>query len=165
MKIKFETKGITELQEFLKEIPRGSITSAVKAFGEYLLGDDSHGVRHMVPYKYVSRKAAYGKSFQSDKQRRWFFAALADGRIAPGSGPRHDTTRRWYGMSASSGYEYKLVANNPAAYYTMSDEGQARQPAKVGHLKLSRVIANNMTGAFMEAVNAVNKWLRSKEPK
>lgn len=49
--------------------------------------DDAEGYsldvirKEQPPYKYVSRKAAYGRSFFSDKQRRYFFAALKDGRI------------------------------------------------------------------------------------
>lgn len=32
-------------------------------------------------YTYVSRRSVYGTPFASDKQRRWFFAALRDGTI------------------------------------------------------------------------------------
>lgn len=33
------------------------------------------------PQRYVSRKQAYGVTFFSDRQRRWFFAALANGEL------------------------------------------------------------------------------------
>ena len=33
------------------------------------------------PEKRVTRKQAYGQTFFSDKQRRWFFAALQIGRV------------------------------------------------------------------------------------
>ena len=169
MQIKFDAiKGIPELQAFLKEIPRGGIPAAVRAFGEYLLGNDSHGLRHMVPWKYVSRKAAGYKT--SAKQWAFMFATgilkSEGGKVTLAHpGERHDTTRGWYGYTSDGGYSYKLRSNKASAFYTMSDKGQARQPAKVGHQKTSAVIASNKAGAFMAAVSALNKWIRERKTK
>lgn len=40
--------------------------------GKYLMSEKALG--YYPPAKYVTRKAAYGVSFFSEKQRRWFFA-------------------------------------------------------------------------------------------
>ena len=162
MQIRVVPRGIGAVQAFLKELPRGSMRSALQAFGTYLLGDDNHGLRHMVPYSFVSRKSAYGVSFSSDKQRAWFFAALKRGEINPGSGNRTDTTRGWTMVTQNSGYSISLRTSTKAAWYTMGDSSQARQPARVGHRKVSEVIRTNMAGAYRAAIQAVNAWIKSR---
>jgi len=164
MKITIDIRKIPGVQAFLTALPRGSMRAAIKAFGDYILGDDSHGLRHMVAYKYISRATAYGKSFVSDKQRRWFYAALAAGEIHPGSGERHDTTRGWTGVASSDGYSYRATAKGAAAYFTMSDQGQSRQAALVGHRKASDVVRTNISGGLRAAVKAVNRWLADNLP-
>ena len=160
MQVKIAIRGLDAVKAFLKELPRGSMRTALQAFGEYILGDDNHGLRHMVGYKFVSRTSAYGFAFFTAKQRGWFFAALKAGEIQPGSGNRTDTTRGWTMVSTNSGYSVSLRTNSKAAWYTMGDSSQARQPARVGHRKVSDVIRTNMAGAFRAAVQAVNAWIK-----
>jgi hypothetical protein len=162
MKLSFRTRNLEKVQEFLRQLPKGSTNAAIRAFSEYILGDDTHGLRHMVVYKFVSRKAAFGFSFFTDKQRRWFFAALNDGRIDPGSGERHDTTRGWKMVGTAGGSNYRLTTNKPSAIWTMSDNRQSRQAAKVGHRKVSDVVRSNMAGALRAAVTAVNNWIKER---
>lgn len=38
-------------------------------------------MRQYAPYRHISRAEAYGQPFQSDRQRRWFFWAIAEGLI------------------------------------------------------------------------------------
>ena len=54
--------------------------------GDYLV----NVLRSYPPQNYVTRKAAYGQTFFSDKQRRWFFAALeAENYRYPASARKH----------------------------------------------------------------------------
>lgn len=75
-------KGEEQLRAFLNKLPKLTKSATVNAAADALIGDGSAGLKHLSPYKYVSRKSAYGgDGFFSDKQRRYFFAALKDGTI------------------------------------------------------------------------------------
>ena len=76
--IGFEVEGLEEVKEKLRRLssqePQREMTKDVAT---YLRAE----MQKVPSPTYVSRKQAYGRSFQSDKQRRWFFAALARGEI------------------------------------------------------------------------------------
>jgi hypothetical protein len=164
MQVKFRIRGVEAVQAFLRAVPRGAVKVALQAFSEYILGNDQHGLRHNEPYKYVTRKAAYGVTFFTEKQRKWFFWALNTGQIDPGSGKRTgETSKAWKAEPRNDGYRYTLTNNTPGGYYTRDDYGQARQPAKVGWRKVSAVLTANYAGAIRAAVAAVKKYLQSKK--
>lgn len=163
MQVKFRVRNVKAVQDFLKSVPRGAVPVALKAFAEYVLGNDRHGLRHNEPYKYVSRKAAYGVTFFTAKQRRWFFAAVRDGRINPGQNNRTgETSAAWQAEPRNNGYRYTMTNNTPGGYYTRDNRGQARQLAKVGWRKIRDVLVANYQGAVRAAVLAVNRYLQSK---
>lgn len=158
--IKIKVRGIEELKQFLADLPRGTMRDGIKAAGEYLIGNDAHGLKHLVKYKYVSRKSAYGVTFFSDKQRRWFFWALGEGIINPGADNRTgNTADGWHYSTSANGYQAKLYNDTQGAKYVQGDATQARQPAKVGHRKVSDVISTNINGAIQAAERAVQKWI------
>ena len=165
MNIRFKVRGDEKVQAFLKSLPRGTMRTALDAIAQWLIGDSQKGLMHPEPYKYVSRKSAYGFAFFTDKQRRWFFWALGEGIINPGQNNRTgNSTGAWTykPTETNKGYSYVLMNDTPGAYYTRSDKGQARQPAKVGWLKVSAVVAKNMAGALRAARAAVKLYLQSK---
>lgn len=56
MPVKFGMRGREELERMLSELPHGAKQIALPAFSEYLIGDDSHGLKHYPPVttqKYV----------------------------------------------------------------------------------------------------------------
>ena len=162
MQIRYRLRGNEKVQEYLKSIPRGALPAALQAFTEYIIGDTSHGLKHPDPYKYVSRKAAYGVSFFTDKQRRWFFWALNTGQINPGQNNRTgESTDAWQYVEVSK-YKYTITNPTTGAYYTRDNAGQARQPAKVGWRKVAAVISANMAGAMRSANAAVKAFLKLK---
>jgi hypothetical protein len=163
LNVSFKVRGVAAVQAFLRSVPQGALRVALEAFTEYVLGDDRHGLRHNDPYKFVTRKSAYGFSFFTDKQRRWFFWALNNGEIDPGSGTRTGkTSAAWQRIPMANGYQYKIVNNTAGGYYTRDDTGQARQPAKVGWRKVSQVLADNYLGGIRAAVAAVKEYLAKK---
>lgn len=164
MQVKFRIRNVKAVQDFLKYVPRGAVRVALQAFTEYVLGNDQHGLRHNEPYKFVTRRSAYGVSFFTPKQRRWFFWALNTGRIDPGSGKRTgETSRAWKAEPRNNGYRYTLTNNTAGGYYTRDNYGQARQPAKVGWRKVRDVLDANLLGGMRAAIFAVNKYLQSKK--
>lgn len=166
MEIKFSIRGVKEVQAFLKTVPRGTMKAALEAMAKYFVGDSRHGLKHNEPYKYVSRKAAGYKT--SAAQMRYFFAVgilerTADGGIILNKYKRTNATSDAWTYKEASPYEWKLVNPTIGAWYTRSDSGQARQPAKVGWRKVSAVVAANMKGALQRAQQAVDAWIKSKK--
>jgi hypothetical protein len=165
MNVKFRVRGVEKVQAYLKSVPRGTMRVALDAITKWLIGDSQSGLSHPEPYKYVSRKSAYGFSFFTDKQRRWFFWALGEGIINPGQNNRTgESEGAWTftPQSTNAGYRYVITNPTPGAFYTRDDKGQARQPAKVGWKKTSEVIRKNLPGAIRAARVAVNEYLKGK---
>src|SRR5574340_1214513 len=120
----------------------------MREIAKYILGNDARGLRHEPEYKVVSRKAAYGKTFQSDAQRRWFFGALDQGEINPWTNNRtHAIKTGWEASESSSDWNRFRVQNDAEGVEWVMGEGQARQPALVGWRKAMDVISTNLRGA------------------
>lgn len=166
METRFVIRNSKEIQAFLKELPRGTLRVALEAMALYFLGDSSHGLKHNDPYKYVTRKRAYGVTFFSPAQRAYVMGKIRSGEITPGTPNRTGkTAAAWEAIPTNNGYGYSLVNETRGAYYTRSDKGQARQPALVGWRKASKVVTDNMRGAIRSAISAVNKWIKENKPK
>ena len=163
MQIKFRIRNVEAVQSFLRAIPRGAVKVALEAFTDYVIGDESHGLRHAEPYKFVTRKSAYGFSFFTPKQRRWFFWALKNGKIDPGSGKRTgESTAAWKAVPRNDGYRFTVQNNTAGGYWTRHDKKQARQLGKVGWRKIMTVLADNYKGGIRHAVAAVKAYLDKK---
>jgi hypothetical protein len=158
MQVKYVVRNLEKVQEYIKGVPRGSVKAALNALQEYFIGTDRHGLRHAPPYKYVSRARAYGQTFKSEKQRRWFWANGGPDMI--GNNRTGATENGWYGRETNGGYGVTLGNDAPGAYHTQDDAGQAAQPALVGWRKVAQNVADNMAGALRHAQAAVNAFLR-----
>ena len=158
--IEFDVKGVEEVNAFLKSIPLGATKEVTKAFGEYIIGNDQHGLRHYPPYRKVTRKQAYGVSFFSDKQRRWFFANLKDHIDIP----YRQTWQLKDGWKLNYPSKNQATIKNrvPYASLVMGDVGQNRMAAKKGWRKVSKVVADNIKGAMRMANFALDRWLKAK---
>lgn len=159
MDVRFRLRKLEDVQNYLRTVPLGALRVALKAFTEYVIGNEQHGLKHPEPYKYVSRKSAYGVTFFTEKQRRWFWANGGPDMI--GNNRTGNSTDAWQYTEVSA-YKYTLTNPEPGAYWTRDDYGQARQPAKVGWRKVAKVIADNMAGAMRAANAAVRSYLANK---
>lgn len=121
----------------------GRISSLPKEYQrEVLTGISDYGLevlRTYPPEKYVTRKAAYGVSFFTEKQRRWFFAVgihrtpyRRTGRIG----------RSWRVIRSDD--NIRFTNNSPGIQYVMGDQ-QSRHEAKVGWKKASKIMAGELT--------------------
>jgi hypothetical protein len=88
-----DPQSLPQLDKMLSSLPDQLADPVVEAVGDYLISS----FQIYPPYKHVKRKAAFGKTFFSDKQRRWFFWRFRD-EIAndtpPPWGKRTQTFRR-----------------------------------------------------------------------
>ena len=165
MNVSFKIRNVERVKKYLENVPKGTVRVALIAISEWLIGDSQSGLRHPEPYKYVSRKSAYGVSFFTPKQRRWFFWALNEGIIKPGQNNRTgESENAWHFTPQEKGktYVYKLQNDTPGGFWTRDDKRQARQLGKVGWWKVSMVVKKNMTGALKAARVAVNAFLKTK---
>lgn len=158
--ISISIRNLEPIRAYLKKLGLGYRVAGLRGATNYLIGNDSHGLRHYVNYKYVSRQSAYGRTFFSDKQRRWFWAAVANGEIAfPIHYQRTGAIKDGWKI-ADSGSQMRIVNNAPGVNWVFG-ANQARQPAKVGWRKASDIIQTNMKGMIRAAQLEVNKLIRS----
>lgn len=76
--IGIEVNGVPQVVRMLEQLRAPAVTRAVSfEVADYLRGQ----LRKYPAPTYVSRTRAYGKPFQTVKQRRWFFAALRSGAL------------------------------------------------------------------------------------
>ena len=105
-----------------------------QAAGEYLRGQ----LRKYPPYQYVSRTRAYGKPFQSDKQRRWFFAALRSGELTL---PYQRTNKLKQGWQLNRFGSDDVILSNDVEYARHVQESpQARMMTYIGWRTQERTI-------------------------
>ena len=155
-----EITGMAEFQAYLARLAPALRERVEGAIAEYLIGNDSHGLRHEADYKYVSRAAAYGQTFVSDRQRRYVMARIREGSITPGVENRtHQMVAGW-DYEQASGQTY-LRNEVPGVEYVQGDN-QARQPAMVGWRRVSDVISTNIAGALRHASAAIAQMLRGR---
>lgn len=148
--------NVESVRNFIKELPYGTKAAAHKAYIIYVIGDERHGLKHEPEYNEVSRKRAYGQTFQSEKQRRWFFWALNTGLIRPGQNNRtHAQQKGWTFTDNGS-----IRNNAPGIKWTMGDATQANQPRLAGWRKTTDVIKSNHKGGIQAAQRAANEWMK-----
>ena len=104
-----------------------------------------------------SRVMAYGVPFFTDKQRRYFFAAILDTLPYQRGGKGEGIESQW--RIEGGGMQMEIVNWAPGAYWLYS-ENQARQLGLAGWKKLKAIMQEytpQMTRSFM---GAVRQWLR-----
>lgn len=149
------------LMELINDLPRNMRGVAVEAASVYLVGDGTRGLTHYPAYRFISRTAAYGRPFQSDRQRRWFFAALRQGTILPGYPRRTGNTQRAW-VITNSGVKSTIRNDTAGAFYTVGDPGQARLNELAGWRRLGLIIASNTNGMIQAAERAVEAEIRAR---
>jgi len=154
--ISFKVRGIEQVQAFLKALPRGTMKVAIAAMSEYMLGDDTHGLRHYPPRR--THGAGNPYRWQSDKQRRAFFATKGFGRGIP-SKRNGELSRGW--QASADPYRKTLFNRVPYAKYVMADAQQTGHRVD-GWRKIGKVITDNMKGGMLRARQAVARWIKNK---
>ena len=125
-------------------LPKAYIAEVMDELGEYAVDVLK---AEQPKRKYVTRMAAYGKTWFSLKQKRWFMWAVSAGKI-PGWVMTKDGPRGQYIRSGKMAEQWKFTAtdnsfvlSNPtaAAFYTMVEQ-QSRHEALVGWKKALKIL-------------------------
>lgn len=153
--ITIKVRGVAAVKAFISSLPRGVRGVATEAAAVYFIGDGRRGLKHYPPYKYVTRKSAFGQSFQSEKQRRYVMAAISRGEIDPGVPHRTGNYQRSW-VTEDTGARTRIVGELP-------HEGWPnRLAAKIRWQSVADILAANARGAMRAAQAAVNAWIKSK---
>jgi hypothetical protein len=166
MTVSVSVRGIDELRAFFAALPAALRKIVVPTVSTYLIGDDSHGLKHLVKYRYVSRSMAYSPAYKNDRQHAKVMALLRE-RGWDGKGPIPPYQRTgelvagWHYTLQGGGYGAKIENSAPGAAYVFGDDTQANQLRLVGHRTISSVISTNINGAIQAANQAIQRWINS----
>lgn len=150
-------RNIEAVNKFIGELPYGTRKAAIEAVAEYIVGDSNHGLKHDDPYKQTTRLRVYGRTFESDAQRRYVMAAIADGRIVIGQ-RKYSPTRssEGYGYKTTNdGYNATITNTSPGAYWARGWGGWRNWR------EFTKVVEDNLRGAMRHAMAGVNEWLKT----
>jgi hypothetical protein len=121
-----------------------------------LLMDD---LKQYPPQRHVSRAQAYGQTFSSDRQRRWFFAALASGELQlPYS--RTNTLADAWKLEPLGSEGVGLINEAPYAGLVMGKGTQARMMKLIGWPTVESVLKRYRPRIGRVAMQSILKWLR-----
>ena len=151
-RISIAVRGVEKMVAMLGKIPHGAKGVVAEAVGRYWIGNERHGLKHYATYNYISRKKAYGVSFFSDKQRRWFFANM------PAIPYRRTGAQGKAWHLEGSGTTVRMVNRDPSVKFT---RGQTQLHKKMGWQTAIATIKSNWAGGMKAGFDALMAWIRS----
>jgi hypothetical protein len=154
--IALDIKGVEELRGKLSQLgglASDTVTDDVSAYMKNVMQSSQPSPN------YITRTQAYGQPFQSDRQRRWFYAALADGTLNVPYSRTQEMRNSWQVIGAG-GQNAMLVNDAPGAAYVMGDNTQANQPRLVGWKTVKQVVSDHMSGVMRVADAAVKRAIK-----
>ncbi len=133
-----EIQGLEQVISRIRTLPDEAKKEVLTDVSEYSLGV----LREEPAQKYVTRQAAYGKTFQSDRMRSWFFAALSSGQI---SVPYHRTGALSHSWNAKISANEVIFSNAvPGASFVVGVQ-QSRHEQMVGWKKVTDQLAGPLS--------------------
>jgi hypothetical protein len=152
--IGIDTRGIPALEKLLRELPQEVKDYTINEISDYLL----NVLRENAPQHYVSRKSAYGVTFFTAKQRRWFFANLRSGALNVPYRRTQGLSKGWH--KAGEGEASFLYNESPGAEYVIGDGTQSRHEAMVGWKPVSATIREREAQINRRADAAAQKAIK-----
>lgn len=143
---------------FIKSLPVTFRKVGMMAITEYIIGDETHGLKKEPGYKYVTRKSAYGVTFFTEKQRRWFWANGGPAMI--GNNRTHQLRDDWDFTDAGNWKSVRIFNETPGGEWVMGDQ-QARQPAKVGWRTATSISLSQLPAAIKFAQGRVDAMVNA----
>ena len=156
--ITITSRGVPELQAWLKSLGNGIRDEATRAVAEYLVGDATHGLKHYPPYKHVPYSQIGG--FVSDKQRRYVMARIREGSITPGVSASNGYLRDAWQYKAQ-GSRYEITNDVGYAPFLVGPGMQSLHSQRQGWRKTVDTIRDNLAGAYRHANAAIRKWIKA----
>jgi hypothetical protein len=144
-----DVTGLPELQRILAKLPDAVADEVVDQASDYLLNVMRS---NQAPYRYIPRRAAYPPTgWHSDRQRKKVMAMIREGKITPGRKNRTGALVRGW-KQVGRGRQSIIANEEPAAYYTMDDNGQSNHARLIGWKTVGALISEH--GAKLDKVVA-----------
>ena len=153
--IGIDVSGEDVLAAKLKGLPEAAQDEVTDAVSKHLLDNI---LRIYPPKNYVTRKAAYGQSFQTDRQRKWFFASLADGSLHVPYNRTQNLGKSW--RQVGQGRSSFLANEMPGAKFVIGDGTQSRHEKMVGWLTVSQTLQRHSKSIMDKANEAIKKAIK-----
>jgi len=134
-----EIDGLEQLKAKLKKLPEAVQDEGADNAYDYLV----RAMRQYPPRKSVTRKSVYGVTFFTDKQRRWFFAALKSGGLRIPYPRTQRLSRAW--RKVGQGRRAFVGNDTPYAHFMYDDNRQSRMAAAIGWDTISEVLKKRNT--------------------
>lgn len=151
--LEFKISDTKPLIDKLHRLMPAVADGLVEAVNSYLITE----LRKVPPYKHISRTAAYGQPFQSDKQRRWFFWALNGGMIDVPYKRTGELSGNW--KTEGEGYQQKIINSTPWADFVQGP-GQSRMMSMIGWKKIEEFIQLRWSNILRVAGQGVDAVIR-----
>ena len=158
--LKITSRGIPELQAWLQSLANGVKDEATRAVAEYLVGDESHGLKHYPPYKHVPYSQIGG--FVSAKQRRYVMARIREGSITPGISASNGYLRDAWTYKAQ-GSRYEITNDVGYAKWLVGAGSQSLHSQRQGWRTTVQNVRDNLAGAYRHANAEIKKWLAARK--
>lgn len=158
--IKITSRGVPELQAWLLSLANGVKDEATRSVAEYLVGDETHGLKHYPPYRHVPYSQIGG--FKSDKQRRYVMARIREGSITPGISASNGYLRDAWTYKAQ-GSRYDITNDVGYAKYLVGPGSQSLHSQRQGWRITIDTIRDNLAGAYRHANANIKKWLAARK--
>lgn len=161
--IGIDIRGVEPLTKYLDDLKKAEIAKrASEEVAKYLL----NVLRTYPPYQYVSRANAYpdapaGPGWFSDKQRRWFFAALANGELNLPYQRTQGLSRGW--QIVGSGDNIIIVNETDYGIHVMGDsqgEFQSRMSARIGWKTMPYILSERQDRITKIIEGVAKKYIR-----
>lgn len=150
-----DIEGVDAVQKMLAQIDNPQVARAVtKDVATYVQGQ----MRKYPPYTYVSRTRAYGKPFQTKRQRNWFFWALRTGQLRLPYQRTQKLKRGWKVLAF--GATDHIVANDVSYAKHVQNSPQARMMTLMQWRSVQRVIREDADAIRRQAQEAFNRALK-----
>lgn len=133
-----EVQGLEQVISRIKSLPDEAKKEVLTDVSAYALDV----LKKEPPSRYVTRKAAYGRTFESDRQRGWFFAALKGGEIQVPYHRTHEMANSWTANVSAS--QVSFTNASPGVSFVMGQQ-QARQPKLVGWKKVTDILSGPLS--------------------
>lgn len=156
MQIKFSVRNVEKIKAYLASLPRGVKIAAMKAFSEYIIGNEHHGLKHEPSQKQHDESNPY--QWQTEKQRKAFFASDGFSQRIP-TVRTHEGVNSWTTENQDSNWtQVKITGGN----VFVQGDYQQRGHTIDGWRKYAEIVRMNTTGAMRAAMAAVGRLLNKK---
>jgi hypothetical protein len=151
-----DIEGAEEIKAKIAKLPPAAADAGVDAVAQYFLSV----LRLNAPQRYVTRKDAYGVTFFTAKQRKWFFWALRSNKIQVPYVRTQGHSRGWKAIGSGA---KQIIANEAPGITFVRGKypgEQSRHENKVGWVPMVDEVKNRMSTAMDRFSGAVARTIK-----